>query len=227
VLGLDLVLRSPTMPSPFPGMDPYLEISGDWRDFHLRFLCGCSDALAEGLSEDYIVRIEEMAIFDEVKQRWIEVRRAPNWVPVTIIDLLSPSDGQGQGDHPAKSKLVSLATWAAHHVELDLLIGDRHLFNGQDVPGDYHAVVSRSGPHPMSEVFAWSIRDPLPIIPIPLMAPDPDVPLDLATIFATVYQRARYERSIDYTAPLSLPLSTEDRAWVEALARSPNPPAAR
>jgi hypothetical protein len=67
----------------------------------------------------------------------------------------------------------------------------------------------------------------LPTIPIPLKAPDPDIPLDLAAIFATVYQRARYERSIDYQAPLGLPLSPADRAWAEELARSANPKAAR
>jgi hypothetical protein len=56
-----------------------------------------------------------------------------------------------------------------------------------------------------------------------LKAPDPDIPLDLAAIFASVYQRGRYERSIDYQAPLSLPLSAEDRVWAEALARGARP----
>ena len=53
---------------------------------------------------------------------------------------------------------------------------------------------------------------------------DPHV-LNLAAVFARVYRGARYERSIDYTAPLDLPLSKDDRAWAEALARasaSPN-----
>ena len=75
----------------------------------------------------------------------------------------------------------------------------------------------------MSDVYAWSIRDPLPTIPIPVMAPDPDIPLDLAAIFQTVYQRARYERSIDYKAPLGLALNPEHRAWAEAIARDFNP----
>ena len=81
--------------------------------------------------------------------------------------------------------------------------------------GDYFAFVSRTERRPRSDVYAWSLRDPLPTIPIPLLSPDPDIPLDLAAIFATVYQRGRYEQSIDYGEPLVLPLSAEDRAWAE------------
>jgi hypothetical protein len=93
------------------------------------------------------------------------------------------------------------------------LIGGKRLPVDADLPsGQYFAFVSRAEWRPMSDVYAWSIRDPLPTIPIPLMAPDPDIPLDLAAIFQTVYQRARYERSIDYKAPLGLPLSPEHRA---------------
>jgi hypothetical protein len=85
--------------------------------------------------------------------------------------------------------------------------------------GDYHALISRRERRPLSDVYSWSIRHRLPTIPIPLLAPDPDVPLDLAAIFATVYQRGQYERSIDYTA-LNLPISATDRGWAEDLART-------
>ena len=91
---------------------------------------------------------------------------------------------------------------------------------GRPLRGDYHVLVSRTEERPLSNVYSWSIRDALPVIPIPLMAPDPDVPLDLAAIFATVYQRGQYQRSIDYTAPLDLPLSPKDRTWAESLARA-------
>ena len=40
-------------------------------------------------------------------------------------------------------------------------------------------------------------------------------------------ERARYERSIDYTAPMKLPLSAEDRAWAERIARGFNPRSGR
>jgi len=261
------------MPSPFPGMDPYLEISGDWRDFHSRFLNGCAEALAERLPQNYVARIEEhfqvleypqdteqhrypdvavarirpartpaapataiatlepeviplvTTIIEEVKERWIEIRRRPGWAPVTIIELLSPTNKHGHGYDEYLYKRVSLIARSIHLVELDLLIGGHRLPMGRPLRGDYHALVSRTEQRPMSNVYSWPIRQALPIIPIPLLTPDPDVPLDLAAVFTTVYQRGQYERSIDYAAPLDLPLSPVDRAWAEELAKAFQPEA--
>lgn len=47
------------MPSPFPGMDPYLEDPAFWPDFHYRFINYWCEALAEELPEDYEARIGE------------------------------------------------------------------------------------------------------------------------------------------------------------------------
>lgn len=47
------------MPSPFPGMDPYLEDPGLWPDFHHRLITISSDFLADQLRPNYYVRIEE------------------------------------------------------------------------------------------------------------------------------------------------------------------------
>jgi hypothetical protein len=47
------------MPSPFPGMDPYLEHPGRWPDVHHRLISIASDLLVEQLRPKYYVRIEE------------------------------------------------------------------------------------------------------------------------------------------------------------------------
>ncbi len=255
------------MPSPFPGMDPFLEISGDWRDFHVRFLNASAEALAERLPANYIARIEEQfqvvehpaetqrqrypdvavtqvrptrkpaaasviatlkprvipmvtTIIEDVKERWIEVRRRPDWAPVTVIEVLSPTNKRGYGFDEYSYKRASLIARSIHLVELDLLIGGRRLAMGRPLRGDYHALVSRSEERPLSNVYSWSIRHALPVIPIPLLAPDPDVPLDLSAVFQTVYRRGQYERSIDYGAPLDLPISSRNRAWARKRART-------
>jgi hypothetical protein len=46
------------MPSPFPGMDPYIE-SQKWEDFHTRFMAAVSDALVALLRPRYIVEVEK------------------------------------------------------------------------------------------------------------------------------------------------------------------------
>jgi Protein of unknown function (DUF4058) len=47
------------MPSPFPGMDPYLEDPGRWPDVYARFINIASDLLAEQVAPKYFVRIED------------------------------------------------------------------------------------------------------------------------------------------------------------------------
>lgn len=47
------------MPSPFPGMNPYLEQEDVWQDFHDRFIPALGDALSPQVSPQYIVKIEE------------------------------------------------------------------------------------------------------------------------------------------------------------------------
>lgn len=45
------------MPSPFPGMDPYLE-GPDWEDFHHRLITTISDCLTPSVRPNYVVRAE-------------------------------------------------------------------------------------------------------------------------------------------------------------------------
>jgi hypothetical protein len=47
------------MPSPFPGMDPFLESPAVWPDFHARFINIASDLIAEQVGPKYFVRIED------------------------------------------------------------------------------------------------------------------------------------------------------------------------
>ncbi|MFO0950986.1 MAG: DUF4058 family protein [Isosphaeraceae bacterium] len=47
------------MPSPFPGMNPYLEQPSVWPDFHTEFLTSLRRILAPTLGPDYIVRLEQ------------------------------------------------------------------------------------------------------------------------------------------------------------------------
>ena len=53
------------MPSPFPGMNPYLEQEDVWHDFHERFLPAAAEFLMPRVRPKYIVRLDdEIAGFD-------------------------------------------------------------------------------------------------------------------------------------------------------------------
>jgi hypothetical protein len=64
------------------------------------------------------------------------------------------------------------------------------------------------------------MRQPLPPIPIPLLAPDPDVWIDLGAVFRTTYERGRYARSIDYAGPPPVALDAARLAWVTQQVRA-------
>lgn len=47
------------MPSPFPGMDPFLESQGFWQDFHTSLIAYCRESLNSALPAHYAALIEE------------------------------------------------------------------------------------------------------------------------------------------------------------------------
>src|SRR5438874_2207256 len=67
------------MPSPFPGMDPYLEEPTEWRDVHHELISCIRAQLADRLQPRYVVRIEERV--------YIEPEDDPARPQVRIPDL--------------------------------------------------------------------------------------------------------------------------------------------
>jgi hypothetical protein len=57
------------MPSPFPGMDPYLESPGQWPDFHHEFISALRSEVADKLPPNYIARIDEFVLRLEPETR--------------------------------------------------------------------------------------------------------------------------------------------------------------
>lgn len=53
------------MPSPFPGMDPYLEQPTFWSSFHQRFLVAIANSIGPKLRPSYYVEVETRTYLDE------------------------------------------------------------------------------------------------------------------------------------------------------------------
>ena len=53
------------MPSPFPGMNPYIEQPAVWEDFHTRFMTAAAEAIAAQVEPRYFVKIEERLFLHE------------------------------------------------------------------------------------------------------------------------------------------------------------------
>jgi hypothetical protein len=136
------------------------------------------------------------------------------------LDAPSNKGGSGRADDLARRD--ALIDQPVNLVEVDLLLsGSRMPVSGKLKPGEYVAVVARAERRPQADVYAWPMRQPLPVLPIPLRAPDPDISLDLGEAFRMTYDRGGYARVMRYGRPLpeGLPVSAEDRKWAEGFGK--------
>lgn len=84
----------------------------------------------------------------------------------------------------------------------------------------YYVVLSRAEQRPVVEVWPIQLQQKLPLIPVPLQAPDPDAPLDLSAVLAAIYERAGYATLIDYhRVPPPPKLAEADLIWLDNLLR--------
>jgi hypothetical protein len=159
---------------------------------------------------------------EEVPLLSVEIRDVAQRRLVTLIEILSPVNkrGEGVGDYAARRQ--ELLQTRTHLLEIDLLRqGTRIQLLGEPPPAPYYVYLSRWQRRPLTQVWPVGLREPLPVVPVPLLPPDPDVPLDLQASVRACFDLVGYERLLDYAAPLPLPpLGEEDAAWVAVCLRT-------
>jgi hypothetical protein len=137
---------------------------------------------------------------------------------VTAIEVLSPANKQpGDGRAQFKRKQSEYRAGGASRVDIDLLRGGKRVFDfpqrslapQQHKP--YYVLVYRAHRPGECELYAIDVREPLPVIGIPLRAADPDVMLDLQPLIRRVYRNGRLP--IDYSRPCDPPLEGADAEW--------------
>ena len=252
------------MPSPFPGMDPYIEHPEVWSDFHGDLAAEIRAELNKVIQPRYVARLTprvtyEVVEIDETRsvrpdvgiwQRrpgrsgWVEgppsspLRRSRAWWRWKCPCACSPSRSarrarcnswrqsrfsrrstSSPATRPTASTFASGAKCCVpgRMLEIDLLRGGRRPPLERPVPpAPYYVLLSRVGRRPKVEVWPVQLREKLPTLPVPLLEPDPDAPLDLAAVVAAVYERGGYARLIDYSQPPPLPrLSDAEAAWLD------------
>ena len=136
------------MPSPFPGIDPYLEHPDFWQETHHWFIVALADSIMPQIRPKY-----EIAI----KQR------------IYKINYTNDSNGDS------------------------LLV---------DIP---------------AEVYAFNVRDSLPVFLLPLREKDVEPIVNLPELLAGIYDRAGYDDRSDYDREPIPSLAEEDRIWAKKL----------
>ena len=79
-------------------------------------------------------------------------------------------------------------------------------------------LVRRGATHPKAKLYTFNVRQPIPVIPIPLLPEDAEPELDLGAVLHALYDRARFDLRLNYAKPPVPPLSERDAAWARSIA---------
>ena len=144
---------------------------------------------------------------------------------MTIVELLSPTNktpGDGLSEYLVKRSNIFNSD--ANLVEIDLLRGGQRLPTRQPLePADFYTFVFHRLALPRVDVYEWTLREPLPVIPVPLAEGDNDAALDLQAAFTTTYDRAGYHYALNYRRAVVPPLDDSVAAWVGSVVNGRTP----
>jgi hypothetical protein len=145
---------------------------------------------------------------------------------VTVLEFVSPANKTGKGLKSFVTKREELLAGGVSFVEIDLVReGDwEQLFLPHACPAhvrsEYRIVIRV----PSDPLAVWvqpaPLREPLPVINVPLRPTDAPCTLPLQPLIDKVYQNSRYERTLNYRKPCEPPLDESDSAWTDELLRS-------
>jgi len=140
---------------------------------------------------------------------------------VTAIEILSPSNkAPGEGREAYEEKRRQVLSTRTNLIEIDLLRGGKPM-EMQPLPqGDYRILIRAGWERPQARLYACSIRQALPEVPVPLRRGEPEARLPLGQLLADIYTRAHYDLRLDYSQPPEPPLSPLDAAWTDTLLRA-------
>ncbi|MEX0702421.1 MAG: DUF4058 family protein [Planctomycetales bacterium] len=267
------------MPSPFPGMDPFVEQNPLFQELHTQMLAEVQAMLQPQLRPKYVARLERHlsegsvweapqaavslerkepdvtvatgslsrkhvastavlaapsgSAMEELDPDSLELRKQRRIViyvrgrprlAVAGIELLSPGNKQSGAVARERylEKRASALHGGLHWIEIDLLRGGVRPPVPVEMPAsaDYLGYVAQATETGWNHlVYAWGLRDPLPILPVPLLGDD-RAALDLAVCFSVAYDRIAADDEVNYAAAPPPPrLRKSDAAWLDRLLR--------
>lgn len=220
------------MPSPFPGMDPFLENDKLWKPFQHHLIGSLYQILLPNLVDRYRARVAtrqyvtEMPLFtsvirEEHAEEYIEVRNRSDGRLVTLVDVVSVINKTTTAGRCAYlDKRREARNAGASIVEVDLVLqGPPMLEYSRDgLPDwDYAVTVTRAAQPERYEIYTATIQKRLPRFKLPLALDDRDVVVDLQAAFARCYDHGNFCAQIDYMQTPAIMRDDDDRRWINEL----------
>ncbi|MEZ4960021.1 MAG: DUF4058 family protein [Saprospiraceae bacterium] len=252
------------MPSPFPGMDPYLE-GHLWPDVNSSLAYLIKVQIAPRLAAPYTVHLNNYTVEDtspeedvgimcpdveifhradvarepsamygmattpetlvlpaikpvEVRIPVVEIRDRKSNKLITAIEILSPVNKRKPGLQPYREKRERLHYANVHLLEIDLLRRGERPMEHPYLPKSHYLVTLVRAGKGKTQVWAMDVKEPLPVVPVPLKQPDEDTFLDLGKAMKDLYEQGVFEKSIDYgEAPPPPAFSEKEVDWMKGL----------
>jgi hypothetical protein len=220
------------MPSPFPGMDPFLESDRLWPLFQHQLVTCLYQILLPGLVDRYKARIgqrhysTEQALFtsvikEEHHEEFIEVRHRNETRLVTLIEVVSPvNKTTDTGRQAYLNKRREGKGNGANLVEIDLALQGAPMldYSRDGLPDwDFAVTVTRAAQPDRYEIYTATMQKRLPRFRLPLASDDRDTVVDLQVAFTRAYDQGNFNAQVDYAKDPSVPLSDDDRKWLQDL----------
>jgi Protein of unknown function (DUF4058)/Protein of unknown function (DUF2934) len=216
------------MPSPFPGMDPYLEDPALWPAFHHQLLACFYQILRPGLVDRYLERVTErrydVADKGEQAEVFIEIRSRSDDKLVTLLEVVSPANKTTAAGRQAylDTRREAIGKHAGV-VEIDLVLQGKPTltYSREGLPHFDHAVsVTRATAPDRYEIYTATLQKRLPKFKVPLAPDDRDTLLDLQSCFTRAYDLGGFGTRINYDNDPPVKLKDEDDRWCVQLLRS-------
>lgn len=223
------------MPSPFPGMDPYLEDEKFWPSFQHHFVASLYQVLKPVLintdrMDRYRARVGqrryviEVPLFtsvlrEEQVEEYIEIRQRSDGQLVTLIDVPSPvNKTRAAGRDAYLARRRDAQREGANLVEIDLVLQGQPLleYSRDNLPEwNYLVTVVRRHQPERYEIYSSTIRKRLPRFKLPFAPSEHDGVVDLQIAFNWAYESGGFGSQIDYQRPPNYVTNEEDLRWID------------
>jgi uncharacterized protein DUF4058 len=218
------------MPSPLPGMDPFLEEDKLWPLFHMHLVHSLYQLLLPGLMDRYRARLAErhyvleQALFtsvlrEEHREPYLEIRQRADGRLVTVVEVVSPANKvSGAGRQAYLEKRHEFRGHNASLVEIDLVLQGQalHDYAREGVPDyDYVVTVTRSVQPDRYEIYTATLDKRLPRFRLPLASDDRDTVLDLQAAVMRSYDQGDFVKQINYQRDPTTRLSDAHKKWLD------------
>lgn len=163
----------------------------------------------------------ELPLPDHVREAYLEIRQAGNNEVVTVLEVLSPENkAPGEGRRQYEQKRLSIFATLTNQVEIDLLrAGEPMRMWGDGHDSHYRILVSRARQRPRGDLYPFSVRQPIPVFPLPRQPSDDEPLVEVNRIVHDLYERAGYDLRINYRDDAVPPLEGDDAVWADARLR--------